>query len=114
MKNLLLIISLFLLQNAHAQIAETYWSYEGDPTVIHYQMLDTTSGKIYEEGKFTHGLRDGTWIRYSLDGAVQNVAYFHHGKKTGTWKFYNEDGKVVMLKKYKNDHLVLAEERRYY
>lgn len=114
MKRLLLILSLFLLNQAHAQIVENYWCYEGDQSRVYYEMIDSTTGQIYEEGIFIDGLRDGTWTRYWLNGKVQNVAYFDEGKKTGSWKFYDEEGKLIMLKKYKNNELLLAEQRRYY
>ena len=114
MKNILLILGLFLLNNTYAQIVENYWSYEGDQSRVYYEMIDSTSGQVHEEGTFIYGLRDGTWTRYWLNGNVQNVAYFNEGKKTGSWKFYDEEGKLTMLVKYKNDQLLLAEQRRYY
>lgn len=114
MKNLLLILGIFFLNGLKAQIVENYWSYEGDPSRVYYEMKDSTSGHVYEEGTFIDGMRDGTWTRYWGNGKIQNVAYFDEGKKTGSWKFYDKEGRMIMLKKYKNDELLLAEQRRYY
>lgn len=114
MKNLILIITFFLFNNSYAQIVENYWSYEGDPETVYYELKDSTTGQILEEGTFINGKRDGTWRRYWENGKLQNVAYFDQDVKTGSWKFYNEDGKILMVKKYKNDELILAEQTRYY
>ena len=114
MKNIFLILLLSIFTSASAQVVENYWSYEGDPNIVYYESKNTSTGRILEEGVFVGGKRDGAWKRYYESGTLEHIAYFDNGLKTGFWKFYDEQGKVIMIKRYKNDDLILAEQRRYY
>jgi antitoxin component YwqK of YwqJK toxin-antitoxin module len=117
MKNILLFLCILVTNTVFSQIAQTqerYWNHEGDPEFVYYELVDTITNQVLEKGTFRYKKRDGEWIRYYPDGVIQTRVFFVDGKKFGTWKFYDETGKLIMVKKYKNDELLIAEQYRYY
>jgi len=114
MKNILVVLGMLISTQVFSQQVEKYWNYEIDPSTIYYEKVDTVTNITIEEGVFIDSLKHGAWIRYWEDGTVQKKLYFSKGLKEGTWKFYDRDGRLVLKKKYRNNHLVMSQERRYY
>ena len=114
MKHILAILGMLISTQVFSQHVEKYWDYEIDPSTVYYEKVDTTTNITIEEGVFVDSLKHGEWVRYWADGSVQKRLHFSLGLKDGTWKFYDERGRLVLKQRFKDNRLVMAEERRYY
>lgn len=62
------------------------------------------SGGKKAEGSFVsvggEAVRNGSWIFYHPNGALQSEGKFNRGKKVGRWTEYNKLGAVLSVKDY--------------
>lgn len=114
MKQILAILGILISTQVFSQQVERYWNYDIDPSTIYYEKVDTITNITIEKGIFLDSLRHGDWVRYWPDGSIQKKLHFHYGQRKGTWKFYDRKGRLVLRKKFKDNRLILAEEKRYY
>lgn len=114
MKNILLIVGMLLTTQVFSQQIEKYWTYEIDPETIYYEKIDTTKNITIARGLFIDSLKHGEWVMYWGNGKIQTVINFKKGLRHGIWKSYDQKGRLVLRKKYRNNHLISSEERRYY
>jgi antitoxin component YwqK of YwqJK toxin-antitoxin module len=45
--------------------------------------------------------KHGEWTRYHANGQLWDEGRFEHGKKKGTWKVYDETGKLLKTQTFK-------------
>ena len=64
------------------------------------------NGKIHETYTVDkEGQRHGTFKRYSIDGALYEIANYDHGKLQGERQIYYPDGQVEITEQYDADQL---------
>lgn len=59
-------------------------------------------GKIWSEGEYKDGLRDGLTITYHPNGVKRFEGAFYQSKKSGIWKFWDENGEFVKEMDFEN------------
>jgi antitoxin component YwqK of YwqJK toxin-antitoxin module len=59
-------------------------------------------GKIWSEGEYKDGLRDGITITYHPNGVKRFEGAFYKSKKSGIWKFWDENGEFVKEMDFEN------------
>jgi len=59
-------------------------------------------GKIWSEGEYKDGLRDGITITYHPNGVKRFEGAFYQSKKSGIWKFWDENGEFVKEMDFEN------------
>lgn len=114
MKNILILAGMLLTTQAFSQQIEKYWMYEIDPETIHYEKIDTVKHVTIYSGLFINNLKHGEWVGYWENGEIQTTIRFKRGLKHGTCKSYDQKGRLVIKKRYKNNHLISSQEKRYY
>ena len=55
-----------------------------------------------EAGEYEHGLRTGTWERYSAQGALLERGEYRRGERIGAWDEYAEDGQHLAHRMYED------------
>lgn len=59
--------------------------------------------KLYKEGKYMNGLREGVWRNYSEYGRSFNTETYRNGYRDGETLFYNADSLVIKRGTYHKD-----------
>jgi len=59
-------------------------------------------GKIWSEGEYKDGLRDGITITYHPNGVKRFEGAFYKSKKSGIWKFWDDKGEFVKEMDFEN------------
>jgi antitoxin component YwqK of YwqJK toxin-antitoxin module len=77
-------------------------------TLFSFSQIDTITlenGK-YEVGQFSNNRKNGTWIRYNVDGKTERVESYIDGQLDGEWKGYYADGNLEFYANFKNLKLI--------
>ena len=67
-------------------------------------------GKIWSEGDYTHGLRNGENKVYYVNGQVQYNKKYVNDTAEGNWTFYLDDGTEAMRVVYEKGKVVKQEQ----
>lgn len=63
-------------------------------------------GKLWSEGDFVHGMRNGESKVYSVNGNLQYYKEYRNDTAVGIWRCYAEDGKELLQIYYENGVVV--------
>lgn len=86
------------------RVATYEWEYYEDGNPLKEGPLSSTEkrngawksyyrdGKLWSEGDYDNGLRQGRTITYHANGNKYYEGQFNKSQKTGVWKFFKEDG----------------------
>ena len=55
------------------------------------------------KGQIQNGKKEGTWVRYYINGQLFSVSNYKKGKKNGAWITYNNEGHLIEKGQYEND-----------
>jgi hypothetical protein len=61
---------------------------------------------LKEKGKFSKGVKNGSWINWYENGKMQAIITWKLGKLHGIHKIYDSDGKVIVSEKYRRGSVV--------
>ena len=68
------------------------------------------SGKIWSEGFFKEGLREGNSVVYYETGTKRIEGNYEKGNRIGLWKFYDEKGQKIKEVTFAADSIVSEED----
>jgi antitoxin component YwqK of YwqJK toxin-antitoxin module len=76
-----------------------------------YEVFDNQQ-RLLTMGSFLNGLKEGSWIRWNINGKMKESCSFKRGKLEGTLKTFTITGNLLAESDYKND--ILDGKSRYY
>jgi antitoxin component YwqK of YwqJK toxin-antitoxin module len=76
-----------------------------------YEVFDNQQ-RLLTMGSFLNGLKEGSWIRWNINGKMKESCSFKKGKLEGILKTYTITGDLLTESNYKND--LLEGKSRYY
>jgi antitoxin component YwqK of YwqJK toxin-antitoxin module len=76
-----------------------------------YEVFDNQQ-RLITMGSFLNGLKEGSWIRWNMNGKMKESCSFKKGKLEGTLKTFTITGNLLTESNYKND--LLEGKSRYY
>lgn len=62
--------------------------------------------KLYQEGDYSKGKKEGKWISYFPDSSIASISFFKSGKKDSNQTFFFPDGKIREERTYQDDQEV--------
>lgn len=84
------------------QINHNFGGFSGKLITGSYEVFDNKH-RLIVAGKFHNGTKQGNWIRWHLNGAIQEICSFRNGKLVGNLKTYNNMGLLLTDTHYKNN-----------
>lgn len=74
-------------------IYATQGGYHGHP--LHGSYIERHANKgLKAMGRYTYGLRSGTWQHWDENGILRKVSHWKEGKETGKFRIYDETGEL--------------------
>jgi hypothetical protein len=86
------------------ELKSTVGNYTGKLLHGPFEKLDR-KGNLLEKGTFSHGLKDGSWMRWYVNGNVAQNSQWDKGQPDGELRQYYADGKLFRVSNYKNGKL---------
>ncbi|MBF0283824.1 MAG: hypothetical protein HQL51_05130 [Magnetococcales bacterium] len=89
------------VRNGKAYLKGSKEVYHGKAVTYHTDARGKKTEKIYEEGSYAYGLKDGVWITNKWDGGRQEIEY-RLGKQDGKLVEYHRNGNKSHEQGYRN------------
>ena len=106
MKNLLLVVVLFISVIGFSQSAKPVLEAEGQLVKATYYY---DNGAVQQVGYFKNGKLEGKWMAYDVNGTLTSIAEYSNGVKSGKWIYY-ANSVAVREVDFSNNQVVAVKE----